>query len=401
MSFAVFSEENKLLPAFCKPYPDELTSSWLTRLAFNHGLSTRELCSYILPKNYNKNHSLDIDRVFSNERITILAEKTNCSTDEVRATTLSSYIDTLFTCPNIVFTREAWLIPSRMIIYKDDKSGMRHHSGLMFCPGCLKQKVYFKKQWRLAISFVCIHCRYYLVDCCPHCGKGSSFMDITEYDFSEKKLDQYLVDCHHCGNDVTDCEIEIAPPDIVQLQKRLYHIMDYGLHDPAVTGVSYLRVLHIITYLLLKEKKMRDLADDVFEINGLSYNSLKINEPELRFLSVKKRAIVISMAYWLLQKWPFRFLGLCRNNLIHRGDILPEIPGAPYWFLESIYYGLSPTNPGPKPVKKKENYHEEHTASVKEKRIKIVDYDFAMDEEYDEDEIYYEPDYKCDIKRCL
>jgi hypothetical protein len=103
MSFAVLGNENKLLPAFCKPYADELLSCWLTRMAFNHGLTTKELCRYIW-SNYSGNP--DIDRTISTAHIGILAAKTNCSITEVEATTLASYQLVLFNTVNIVYGQE-------------------------------------------------------------------------------------------------------------------------------------------------------------------------------------------------------------------------------------------------------------------------------------------------------
>ena len=76
-----------LLPAFSKPYEDELLSSWLARMAFDHGLSTRELCTLIWAGYYGQ----DMDRLASDDQMCILATKVNSTLEEVRSMTLHSY----------------------------------------------------------------------------------------------------------------------------------------------------------------------------------------------------------------------------------------------------------------------------------------------------------------------
>lgn len=374
MMFALFDYKSKVLPAFCKPCENEILSSWLARLAYRHGVTTVKLCTLILNRQYGLNK--DVDKLIKEEQIPILAERTNCTIQQVHATTLASYKNILFYSPDMRHCKEAWLLPSRYLMHGAHQP-YHFNSGLLYCPGCVKKEAYFKKQWRLAISFVCPECGCYLVDKCPHCGKGNS-------------LDGYMVGCHSCGNDITDCQMEMASPELVSLQKHLYEIMEYNKVGIAYIKELYLKVLYVVCSLLLKKSKgaLRNLAEDVFELNDVSYHSIKQNE--LRLLDTKQRGDVISAVHWLLQKWPERFLNLCRNNYLVRDDLLEDLPQLPSWFIEPIYCNLEEKLPFE--FKKQKKQIVEYTVRLKEMRIKTIDYDHDMEEYFDEEELFYEPE---------
>ncbi|RKR82076.1 TniQ protein [Mucilaginibacter gracilis] len=385
MSFAVLGNENKLLPAFCKPYADELLSCWLTRMAFNHGLTTKELCQYIWP-NYSGNP--DIDRTISKAHIGILAARTNCKIAEVESATLSSYQLIVFNSLNIVYGQERWLIPSK-------KARAGHCSGLMFCPACLKTQPYFRKNWRLAISFACTSCGCYLCESCPHCGQGNSFIDVAECNFAEQTLRAYLLNCHHCGKDVTECTPEIAPPAFVKLQQQLYDVIDHGLHDQMVYTESYFRVLHHLASLMITAKhsalKIRRFADQVYRQNSLPIERFKGERLEIRNLPLKQRTHAIKAAHWLLQEWPHRFIEIALNNHLKRKDVFDEFPNAPFWFWEPLYYGMGASLPVQTERLSFDNF-DLCTARLKEEPIQPPDYDFNIDEAFYNDEMYKDND---------
>jgi hypothetical protein len=94
MSMRLFEPGTKLLPGFCKPYPNELLTSWLTRLPHNHGMGMRELYQHIWPDHGPR---VDIDSCIDGEQIYRLALATNCTENEVSETTLLGYRNKLFT----------------------------------------------------------------------------------------------------------------------------------------------------------------------------------------------------------------------------------------------------------------------------------------------------------------
>lgn len=387
MSSILYNKRNKLLPGFCKALDDEVLSSWLARLAFRHGISTVALCRMIFNGPYGMDR--DIDRLMRRDDIELLAQRTNSTIKQVETTMLSSYKGALFFCKDLAREKEPWLLPCRWL-RNPGYRGRHFSSGLLFCPFCLKKNGYFKKEWRLALSFVCAECGCYLLDSCPHCGKGNSFME-DECKFSFSDVNLYMLGCHSCGKDVTECEPTMAQEEVLNLQQHLYDIMDYSSMGVPYMRESYLQVLHAVCSLLLRNKlKLRNLAADVFELNDVFYQSIK--HYQLRLLNTEQRSDVITAAHWLLHKWPERFLNLCKNNLLMRDEVLAELPPLPSWFIEPIYYDLDyKTSVRPK---QKMGPFIEYSARPKEMPIKIVDYNYDMydlDEYSDEDALYYEP----------
>jgi hypothetical protein len=402
MSFELFADDDKLLPAFCKPYADEILSSWLTRMAFCHGLTTVEFCKYALCRNLYA--SYDIDRIIKPKTIMIIAEKTDCTPREVEATTLRWYVNKLYTPSFVTNASEMWLLPSEQVRdYK--KHTFYHRSGLMFCPLCLKTKIYFRKQWRLTLSLVCLDCGCYLLDRCPHCKKGNSFMEVDSRDFLKGNLDHYLLNCHHCKQDVTDCNIEMASEEILHLQQKLYNLVESNTENPLVSKKSYLRVLSFLCRLLLNPLKggfkLSNFVHDVYQLNNLPFNRWsKVLTDDLRRVTVRKRADMVAMAAWLLEKWPGRFISLCQNNEVRQDHVLKLFPSAPIWFRGPIYWELAPRKQKTF-LKDSLRPAKEYTARPKMQPFKIME-DETPERRDDEDELFYEP--KCLIehyKKCL
>src|ERR1700752_1038063 len=97
MSFSVFGKNSLLLPAFCPPYAGEVLSSWLTRLAFDNGLSRSFLLANINLDIPISKTALNIDRLTDIEKLDKLSEFTNCPPVVIRDTTLHAYENKLFT----------------------------------------------------------------------------------------------------------------------------------------------------------------------------------------------------------------------------------------------------------------------------------------------------------------
>jgi hypothetical protein len=394
MSFTLFNDSVKVLPGLCKPYDNEILSSWIARIAFYHGLTSFEFYTLVLSHQYVQ--SYDLDRAISKEKINVLAERTNCTASEVEATTLLSYCDHFFTTANLVNASEVWLLPSVKSFPKE--RFLNHESGLMFCPLCLKKKAYFKKHWRLALSFVCLDCGCYLLDKCPHCAAANSFLEVMDYGFLDGSLDNYLLNCRRCGMNITECNIEMASKKTLSLQRRLYHLIDANSSKPLVHKKSYWQVLYDLSRLLLNPMRrgnirVKNFAQDVYELNGVDFNEyMKLSKNDLRKIDVRKRSEIIGMGQWLLLQWPRRFIGICSNNNVDPEEILELFLRPPVWFYEPIYEGLIFKRLlHARKAKRLKKEPIDYTAKPSDKRIKTIDYDFAMDEEYDENEIFYEP----------
>lgn len=95
-----------ILPAHPKPYPDELLTSWLIRLAHANGLKVQTFYHLLFPDYEIWNR--DIDRHAPDWLIHALTEKTGCPIAQIHETTLDSLKGKLFEY-NRISSQLAWI----------------------------------------------------------------------------------------------------------------------------------------------------------------------------------------------------------------------------------------------------------------------------------------------------
>ncbi|QMW03314.1 TniQ family protein [Spirosoma foliorum] len=83
-----------ILPATTHPRPDEILSSWLTRLAHRHAMKCHSFCKALFPGQSIWNR--DIDKLAPEAILVELSHRTLTSIDTIRQTTLSSYEGRLY-----------------------------------------------------------------------------------------------------------------------------------------------------------------------------------------------------------------------------------------------------------------------------------------------------------------
>lgn len=125
------------LPGFCKPFPNESLSSWLTRLAFNHGHNTNEFCKLVWAKWVNYNW--DADRAYMDPIIDQIAAQTNTDVQDARSTLLTYYEHRLYTPSAFFKIPEKWVLPP----YRTRKHAPKtiYKSGVLYCPGCFSKQI--------------------------------------------------------------------------------------------------------------------------------------------------------------------------------------------------------------------------------------------------------------------
>ena len=337
-SFALFSDiDQLLLPAYSKPLPDELLTSWLARMSEDHGLNIFEFCKLCWPK--VALFERDIDRNLKDQVIQDIAARTNCSFEEVKSTSLRHFEHKLYDPSNKNYnSRTKWVLPIERI-------GFKHKGkGLMFCPGCLKRDAkmpYYRKIWRLALSFVCPVCECYLHDCCPWCGSPVCFFR-NSIGLPNQATFKHWGICSNCKKDLRDSEIKHAPSDVVKIQKHLYEVLETGFNSKVIYPILYFDVLHqMIKLLVTSRSRLQSLRKDLFKHHEMPFFTLRSCKPVFELLEYEKRVQVIRIAYWLLEDWPGRFLFHCRKHKLRSADVLMQFTNAPFWYesviLDEIY----------------------------------------------------------------
>lgn len=146
-------------PYHPKPLPDELLSSWLTRIAHGHGQTLRSFCRAVWPK--SEYGYCDVDNLVERNLVVTLAEKTGVEPLRVRATTLVHYEGRLM---RAFSPKGDWILRGGL-----DSGDKRVR--LQYCPRCLAEDPvpYFRRAWRLGLFCACIRHKTVLLDRCAYC----------------------------------------------------------------------------------------------------------------------------------------------------------------------------------------------------------------------------------------
>lgn len=383
MNFELFDRDRRVLAAYCWPMPDELLSSWLSRMAYDHGMSTKDFCEAIMPVRKDK---YDIDRYLPEDCINALASYTNCNAELIRSTTVNHYALKAFG------KRENGIMEWLMSGYS--RGGRNSFSSrLMYCPSCLNEKPYFRKKWRLAASFVCVDCGCYLVVSCPHCQQGNSFVDKDCENHLYSDIKQYMTICHHCGEDVTDCKREQAPDNIVSAQRAIYQVIEKGPENQVMlSSESYFKAVYgLCRYLLIaRYDTMSSRAFITAAYNGAGIIKrrvvLKYDCFYLDKLSAIKRAALLSVSTWLLEEWPNRFMELCRKSNVTFKEMMDRFNKPEPWFARQLRKLTSDV------IEKvrKPAYEDPERYIIKIKPVPAnhIDYDYDVAEYYYNDQLY-------------
>lgn len=150
-----------------RPIQSELLSSYMTRLAHQHGLSAYRFFSYWLPGVPVWNR--DLDRSISDHSLDLILEVTQLDRRQLELMTLRDYERQLSGLENAPWVCRQGIAPWLNAVGVYHRT--RRRFGLQYCPECLVSKdAAFIKPWRLAFVTMCpIHARW-LLDCCTKCG---------------------------------------------------------------------------------------------------------------------------------------------------------------------------------------------------------------------------------------
>lgn len=298
-SFNLFDERKyALLPGYSKPLPDELLSSWLTRLATDHTVPLSTFVKLVWPEFVL--YANDVDLVFEDRFLRQLAVQTNCTLEQVKQTTLASinkYIggmNSLFVMPSV----------------KLGSNPRRIYQRMMYCGNCLsKGEPYFRKIWRLSLFVACPDCGCYLNDCCPWCGAYISFsrnaLRFTEF--------ESMVQCHSCGKDLRLTKCRPAPDEIIRLQKIINELLD--VKKEKKYPESFLFVLYRIMSIMRNPRaKYIELQKDIYSVLDIPFKARTGKVCRFDLLNLEERINAMRAADWLLRDWPIRYMSYSKKH---------------------------------------------------------------------------------------
>ncbi|HEX8633965.1 MAG TPA: TniQ family protein [Pyrinomonadaceae bacterium] len=341
----------RLWPAHIKPHPDELLSSWLVRLAMEHGIKLHTFCSIIWPRKQIWNR--DIDRSADTELLQTLSNKTATPVERVRATTLAAYESVLYE-EHKSLGPAAWITPVGIYHRTHTKCGQQ------FCPSCLAEdkEPYYRRKWRLAFMVACEKHHALLHDRCPQCCGAVNFHRDELGNF-RKFAAESMTTCNHCGFDLravseTTLPVPVTPPE-VRFNADLLSAIDTGVVRVSESVFTYSHLYFAALRQIMKVMAMHDSRVDrlrqaicsTFDI--APYTPLTSRpRPDVQELDIFNRRRLLALTHCLLEEWPSRFIELSRKykvwsslwlrNFEPRAQERPR--SAPFWFWSVVHEHL-------------------------------------------------------------
>ena len=331
----------KLLPAHPHPLPNELLSSWLTRLAQANGIKLHSLALDLWDrKTALAAWARDIDRSISNQQLLKITERTGVSENAIRDTTLASFEGTL-TETIYKNTHDPFILPCGI------KHRTKTKNWLVYCPKCLAEdKVpYYRLTWRLAIFTVCPKHKTAMLDQCPICKAPINFVRgelgqrfVTFFDS--------LCNCVNCGFNLTFAKTYQPefPNHKVQinylslLNQLKYKSLSYeSLHFK--NGYElFIFIIHLSCFL--QSKRGNELLKRSQLITKPTNQMVFSNPTKNTFseINLNDRHELLMLSLWLLNDWPKRFECLYKKSKISRTKFLGD-GNLPVWidsFLKRI-----------------------------------------------------------------
>ncbi len=320
-----------LLPIHPRPFPDELLSSWLVRLALSNGFNVHSFYSSLL-RYKNPLWNRDLDRGIELELSRILSQRTGVSAEQIESLALASYSGFLFSKLRI-HGSSRWINP--VGIYH------RQHTrfGLQCCPMCLKADPtpYFRRHWRLALVAICTKHKCLLHDRCSECGSPIAFHRNAIGELANFPSGLFA-HCFNCGKALAEMPqqscVGIPKPFyqayfrmLSRFEKLRYHIRSQTLP----VAISYFDGLSILVATIgsTRGASIRSAFMDEFNIELSQF--IPLARLEFGYLSPHQRVGLLAAACWLTECWPSHFLQLLKHKTINRSSFVDHYADMPFW----------------------------------------------------------------------
>jgi hypothetical protein len=319
---------SRALPIRFKPEYQEITSSWLIRLAVANAVKLQTFCHAIWPSRTLWN--LDIDMCPIEEILESLSQLTHTPVATVRLTSLAGYAANL---------SERFAPGNLHWILKLAKRGFfRRGFGQMFCPSCLEESCYLRKEWRLAFVTLCPRHQRILHDQCANCHTPLHFHRV-DMGFRWGLGTRCPAICFKCGFDLRLSEgPTMFDSSHAAFQGRLLEAADQGwAHAPdgfCVYSHLYFSGLRQLVKLFLRRRRTGSLTTIVSA--ALKVEPRQFSSNTLEVMDVIERATLFRMVQWIIADWPYRFIRTCRDHNILSSTLLRDLKVPPFWLWRVI-----------------------------------------------------------------
>lgn len=315
------------------PLSDELLSSWLVRMAFEHHRLLPTFMHYHIGYDIEHFSSLDLDFKYDESLFDKLSSKTRFSLETIKTMSLRSQEGQLFICDNC-------LDPPKQIRRQINKQS---HYGQMFCPKCLAEDTipYWRKQWRYHFYNICPKHKIFLADRCGNCYRRIQIVKMNSM--------KELVYCPNCKRDL---RLTISPriplqfEDAIEAVKWFETGLDNGYFVIGGTQVKSLWIFQAYTRLrwLLDRGEKLILQDfSILEDYKLLCKQL-LHYNSKKGAPVYKNFFLNAMVCHLFQNFPTNLIQFAHDNHLTHREFTHALKGASFWYKEMLFEHIPPQN---------------------------------------------------------
>ena len=279
----------------------------------------------------------DVDKLADPELLKILSRGSGAPPPVTFNTTLAAYKGWIVDQVN-PYGNSKWVLP--LGVYHRIRRGR----GTQYCPQCLKTPPgpYYRRCWRLAFVVACPVHGVELLDECPNCHAPVCYHRRGMGDRNGLP-DGSIELCFQCGTDLSRARATPIPRDEMQFHRYLAEGLSNGwVKAPdgrPVYAHLYLDVLHQLMKLMVS-RHARGLGEIVSSKAGITMITPPAGHFEIEHLCVSDRRQLLLMSRWVLDRWPDRFLRICRDNKIWSAWLLRDMTSIPWWFASVVQHEL-------------------------------------------------------------
>lgn len=245
-------------------YPDELLSSWLTRVSFKHGCDPLTLTGDLWPK--WRVWTIDFDRGFSPDKVKKLSGYSGVNSDAISGAFLSHFAIRL--SPTVLpIGIWPWVLSL-------GSKNRKHLSGSQVCPICLAlDHPFYRTEWRFSWHTVCERHKHPLIQRCPSC---KSLIEPNQL----KVQDGITERCPHCKKSMIIEEKINTPSDLsFRFQSEADFVLrtGYGLYGKGnVSSEQWFHLNRFFIYVIRKaaQQPKSKLAQSLVSDFGVPQSSL-------------------------------------------------------------------------------------------------------------------------------
>lgn len=303
-----------------KPIQGELLSSFMARLAHQHGVSAYRFFSYWLPSVPVWNR--DLDRSISNHSLDLIAEFTQLDRLQLEIMTLRDCERQLSGFENAPWVCRQGIAPWINAVGVYHRT--RRRFGLQYCPECLvSEDAAFIKPWRLAFVTMCPIHGHLLLDCCTKCGGP-----VVPHRNNVSPLR-----CQNCHTWLSSCRVDFSVTGrmsdaLLNIQQKYQNVSShFHVGSEEIAHPEVLRGLHLLMPALRAHRfRFKSRCKELLAEAGTS---------PIEMARVWGRAEVLLFLERLLANWPESFRALALQTGMTQQTFNPKIT-IPHWLSVEV-----------------------------------------------------------------